>query len=173
MVILYDFFNIYMLKLSKPIKQMEILHKNILTIGEYYSIIKLLSEHIRAGERNSMIPRFDSDESAEKYFKEHEEPELGDSESDEPDEVTIIELEGERYEIVDVVQYNGKDYVAVTPFDDVPDYDNDENGEFTILEVSDDPDDEDSCVLKTVDDEELYTLIGDLFLERFADIEDE
>jgi len=91
--------------------------------------------------------------------------------SDEED-VTLIELEGVRYEIIDTVNRDGKVYIAISPFDDDVSGIEDESGDFTILEVSDDPDDENGCILKTIDDEELYSEIGDLFIEKFAE-EDE
>ena len=84
----------------------------------------------------------------------------------EEDDITIIELEGKRYEIV-----QGKDYVAITPFDEDLTEDGDTESDFTILEISEDPVDETGCILKTVDDEELYSEIGDLFLSRFAEDE--
>jgi hypothetical protein len=88
-------------------------------------------------------------------------------------DVTIIELEGEQYEVIDSVMYDGKLYVAILPYseDDIPD---DEEVEFTLLEVADDPNDEENCILRTVDDDELYARIGEEFLKRFDNIaEDE
>lgn len=87
------------------------------------------------------------------------------------DDITIIELEGERYELIDMVVYNDRKYIAVTPFTE-DETDDEDSGDFTILEMTDDPDDEESCILKTVDDEELYSEIGEVFLEKFAE-EDE
>ena len=84
------------------------------------------------------------------------------------DDITIVELEGEQYEIVDTILYEDKSYVAITPYSE----EDDGEGDFTILELVDDPDNEDECILKTVDDEALYTAIGDEFLKRFAE-EDE
>ncbi len=99
----------------------------------------------------------------------------GISDTDDEGDVTVIELEGVRYEIVDTATYNGKDYVAITPFDDNILESDDEDGDFTILELGEDPDDEYGCILKTVDDDELYSEIGEVFLKRFAeeDPEDE
>ncbi len=87
------------------------------------------------------------------------------------DDITIIELEGEKYELIDLVVYNDKKYIAVTPFSE-DESEEDPEGDFTILEMTDDPDDEESCILKTVDDEDLYSEIGEVFLEKFAE-EDE
>ena len=105
------------------------------------------------------------------------------------DDITIIELEGEKYELIDLVVYNDKKYIAVTPFSEdeseedpegdftileMTDDPDDEEAEFTLLEVADDPNDEENCILRTVDDDELYARIGEEFLKRFDNIaEDE
>ena len=87
------------------------------------------------------------------------------------DEVSIIELEGEQYEVIDSVTYDGKLYVAIIPYDENDDGENDV--EFTILEVADDPADEENCIMRTVDDDDLYSKIGEEFLKRFDSIEDD
>lgn len=84
------------------------------------------------------------------------------------DEITLIELEGEQYEVIDTIIYNDKTYVAISPYSE----DDEGDGDFTILEIEDDPENEEGCILRTVDDEALYTEIGDEFLKRFAE-EDE
>lgn len=99
-------------------------------------------------------------------------PEEKDQNTEEED-ITIIELEGVRYEIVDIATYNGRDYVAITPYDDDILESDDEEGDFTILELGEDPENEDGCILKTVDDDDLYSEIGEIFLKRFAEDEDE
>ena len=86
----------------------------------------------------------------------------------EDDDITVIELEGNKYELIDMVVYNNKNYIAITPFYDDGSAD-EEEGDFTILEMTDDPENEESCILKTVDDDDLYSEIGELFLERFAE----
>ncbi len=119
-----------------------------------------------------MIPKFNNEEEAEKFFGQNNDDEAaGDDE-----EMTIIELEGERYEVIDSVIYDGKLYVAILPYDEEnidENNDEDENIEFTILEVCDDPDDEDNCIMRTVDDDDLYTKIGNEFLKRFESESDE
>ena len=87
------------------------------------------------------------------------------------DEITIVDLEGEKFEIIDTVIVDEHLYAALLPYsgeDDPAD-----NTEFTILEITDDPDDEENCILRTVDDDELYEKIGDAFLERFEMPDDE
>ena len=86
------------------------------------------------------------------------------------DELTLVELDGEQYEIIDAVIYDEKSYIAVLPYNE--DDDGDEDSEFTILEMTDDPDDEENCILKTIDDDDLYTRVGDEFLKRFESFEE-
>ena len=83
-------------------------------------------------------------------------------------EDVLVELEGEKFEIIDILEYEGKNYAALTKYIE-DDGEEDEEGEFIILEVLDDPD-EKLCTLRTVDDEELYTRIGDMFIEMFEEI---
>ena len=97
---------------------------------------------------------------------------IADIPENEEEDITIIELEGVRYEIVDTVTYKDKDYVAITPFEDDVLESGDEEGDFTILELGEDPDDAEGCILKTVDDDDLYSEIGEVFLQRFAEDED-
>ena len=80
-------------------------------------------------------------------------------------DIPIIELEGEQYEVIDTVTVDGKNYVALLPFEELDSEQEEE--EFTILEILDDPSDEENCTLKTIDDEELYERIGDAFLKKF------
>ncbi|MBO6230477.1 MAG: DUF1292 domain-containing protein [Ruminiclostridium sp.] len=89
----------------------------------------------------------------------------------EEEELTLIELEGEQYEIIDTVCVDDRNYIALIPHDESDDMS--EEAEFTILEIIDDPDDEENCTLKTIDDEELYERIGDAFIEHFGMYEDE
>jgi hypothetical protein len=94
-----------------------------------------------------------------------------------PDEnsVTVIELDGDKFEVIDTLSFEGKNYVALMPYVEEDQTDEDENVDFTILEIIDDPDDEVNCTLKTIDDEDEYTRIGDEFIKRFDqyDSEDE
>ena len=100
-------------------------------------------------------------------------PEIRDNvpENDEMPEIPIIELEGEQYEVIDTVTVDGRNYVALLPFEELDD--DREEEEFTILEILDDPADEENCTLKTIDDEELYDRIGDAFLKQFEMYDEE
>ena len=88
---------------------------------------------------------------------------------DNDEELDLIELDGENYEIVDTAELDGKLYVALIPYDlDDEEIENGDSVEFTILEMLDDPDDEENCILKTIDDEELYDRVGEVFIEKFG-----
>ncbi|MBQ9385204.1 MAG: DUF1292 domain-containing protein [Ruminiclostridium sp.] len=83
------------------------------------------------------------------------------------DSVTLIDLDGDKFEIIDTLNLEGKDYVALMPYSEEDVSDDDEIVDFTILEIIDDPDDEVNCTLRTIDDEDEYTRIGDEFIKRF------
>ena len=75
----------------------------------------------------------------------------------------VVDLDGEQFEIIDTVEFEGKNYAALTPYTETDDLE-EEEVEFIILEICDDEESEE-CTLKTVDDEELYSRIGDKFIE--------
>lgn len=81
-------------------------------------------------------------------------------------EPVIIDLDGEEFELIDTIEVDGRNFAALTPY--VEDDEADEDIEFIILEVIDD-ENEEQCTLKTVDDEELYSKIGDAFMEMFSE----
>ncbi len=89
----------------------------------------------------------------------------------EEEELALIELEGEKYEVIDTVNVDGHSYIALIPYEESDDLA--EDAEFTILEIIDDPEDEENCTLKTIDDEELYERIGDAFIEQFGMYDEE
>jgi hypothetical protein len=84
------------------------------------------------------------------------------------EEIQIIELDGEPYEIVDSIEFSGASYIAVTPYlaDEEEETDSEtEEVEFTILrEVVPK---EGEPFLEDIDDEGLYQKIGEMFLKQF------
>lgn len=82
-------------------------------------------------------------------------------------EPVVVDLDGEQFEIIDTVEVDGRNYAALTPYTEEDEME-DEEIEFIILEICDDGEG-DECTLKTVDDEELYTKIGDEFIKLFAE----
>ena len=123
-----------------------------------------------------MIPEFRTDKEAEDFYSEEESvpSEYEIEVSDDDRDISLIELEGVKYEIVDTARFKGKNYVALIPFDETDDGDDDDDEiEFTILEIVDDPDNKDNCILKTIDDPQLYDNIGNAFLLKFDSYDDE
>ena len=86
-------------------------------------------------------------------------------------DAAVLELDGEKYEVIDTVSLDGHVYIAIVPYEESDELS--ETTEFTILEMYDDPDNEDNCILKTVDDDELYQRIGDEFLKHIEEFEEE
>ncbi|MBO6302582.1 MAG: DUF1292 domain-containing protein [Ruminiclostridium sp.] len=96
------------------------------------------------------------------------------SEINNDEELELIELDGKNYEIVDTTELDGRLYIALIPHDiDEEELENSEEVEFTILEMVDDPDDEENCILKTIDDDELYDRVGEAFIEKFGVYDDD
>ncbi len=82
-------------------------------------------------------------------------------------EPVVVDLDGEQFEVIETIEFEEKTYAALTPYTEEDELE-DEDVEFIILEVIDEPESE-QCTLKTVDDEELYTKIGDEFMKIFTE----
>ena len=67
-------------------------------------------------------------------------------------EPQIVELDGEQFEVIDAVCYDGQNYVALVPYTEDDDFTDDEV-EFIILKEIEE---NGEYMLSTVDDEELY-----------------
>lgn len=94
----------------------------------------------------------------EKELQENQE--LEDFEEYEPQ---IIELDGEPFEVIDGICYDGQNYVAVAPYTEDDELE-DEEIEFIILKAEEKGDE---LFLSTVDDDALYDEIGEAFIEHF------
>lgn len=86
-----------------------------------------------------------------------------------PDLITLVDENGQEhdFEILDILEENDKRYYALMPV-----YENSEdlinnNGEYTILEVIDEDDEEQ---LAEVEDKELRMRLSHIFEERFNDM---
>ena len=75
--------------------------------------------------------------------------------------ITLQDENGEDtdFELLDVIDYEGKEYIVLIPLED-------EDGNVLILEVETD-DDEESYA--TVDDEEILNAVFEIFKENFKD----
>ena len=82
----------------------------------------------------------------------------------EPD---IIELDGEHFEKIDALTHEGVNYLALIPYNENAEEEDDEDTEFIILrEIEENGE----YFLATIDDDELADKIGDLFLAHFEEL---
>ena len=84
------------------------------------------------------------------------------------DLITLVDEDGieHNFEIMDVVEYNGNEYYALSPvFDNKADM-LDDDGEYYILEVIEEDGEEQ---LAEVIDEDLRKTLSDIFEQRFED----
>lgn len=84
------------------------------------------------------------------------------------EEEGIIELEDEegnvtRFEFIDAMEYNGVTYYAL-----VPETDEDEVADQFVVLKEEEIDGQ--VMLATVDDDEEYSAVGELFLQRFSEL---
>lgn len=82
-------------------------------------------------------------------------------------EPTIIELEGEKFEVIDAIEYNGKNYVAVVEYEEDAD-ENSDVTEFMILEEI--QNEEGEYFLSTIEEDSLYDEIGEAFTKHFDEM---
>ncbi len=83
-------------------------------------------------------------------------------------EPTIIEADGEQYEVIDAIQYKGRNYVAVVEYDENGGDDEEDVTEFMVLEEIQNENGEYVCV--TIDEDSLYDEVGDAFTKHFEEI---
>lgn len=84
------------------------------------------------------------------------------------EEEGIIELEDEdgnvtRFEFIDAIEHNGTTYYALVPQTD----DEEVTDEFVVLKEEEI---DGQAMLATVDNDEEYSAIGEIFLQRFAEL---
>ena len=98
---------------------------------------------------------------------------MADSEKDiinEEFEPDIVELDGEKFEVVDAMEFDGVNYLALIPYDENEEDDEEDEAEFIVLQ---EVEENGKYFLATIDDDELADKIGNLFLERFDELLDE
>ena len=81
-------------------------------------------------------------------------------------EPQIIELDGDQFEVIDAVCYDGQNYVALIPYTESDELEDDEL-EFIILKEIEE---NGEYTLSTVDDEELYNEVGEVFIDHIANL---
>lgn len=90
------------------------------------------------------------------------EKDTNDMNSNEEYEPQIIDLDGEPFEVIDGICYEGTNYVALVPYTESDEMETE--AEFVILKEIEE---NGEFLLSTIDDEALYKELGDVFLERF------
>jgi len=85
-----------------------------------------------------------------------------------PDLITLVDEDDveHNFEILDTVEYEGKEYYALYPVFDNPDEMIADSGEYYIMEAHDS---DDGWELSEVDDDDLIDKLSVIFEERFAD----
>jgi len=84
------------------------------------------------------------------------------------DLLTLVDEDGQEheFEIIDSVEHDGGEYVALVPVMEDDDPEAEDSGELIILKVAQDGDEE---VLEAVEDDEEFEKIGKLFKERLKE----
>lgn len=88
-----------------------------------------------------------------------------------PDLYTLEDEEGNEqvFELLDVMEYEGEKYFALTPYFEDPEQLLEYDGEVVILKSEYDGDDE---LMVTIDSDEEYERVGAVFLERLRELYD-
>ena len=90
-----------------------------------------------------------------------------------PDIYTLIDEEGveQTFELLDIMELEGERYFALMPYYENAEEMLEDDGELIILKSQMDENDEELMV--SIDDEEEYQRIGNIFLEKLADLFEE
>jgi uncharacterized protein YrzB (UPF0473 family) len=85
---------------------------------------------------------------------------------------TLIDEEGneQTFEMMDALEQDGEKYYALIPYYENPDELVEDDGELVILKVQDDNGEE---LLVSIDDDEEFDKIGEIFLKRLEEMFDE
>ncbi len=98
-----------------------------------------------------------------------DEKELHGSEELEEYEPQIVELDGEPFEVIDAICYNGQNYVALVPYTEDDELETDDV-EFIILK---EVEENGEYMLSTIDDDDLYNEVGEAFIEHLNSVFDD
>lgn len=82
-------------------------------------------------------------------------------------EPQIVELDGESFEVIDAICYDGQNYVALVPFTEEDEPEDDDTLEFLILK---EVEENGEYMLVTVDDDALYDEVGEAFIEHLETV---
>lgn len=89
-----------------------------------------------------------------------------------PDLYTLVDEEGteQTFELLDILEMDGQRYFALIPYFETPEESLDDDGDLVVLK-SEMVDGEE--MMASIDDDDEYERIGNIFLERLSDIFDE
>lgn len=89
-----------------------------------------------------------------------------------PDLYTLVDEDGKEqmFELLDSLEYEGDTYYALTPYLEDAEAILADDGEVVILKSTYENDEE---VLISVDDDDLFDTLGNLFMDRFAELFEE
>lgn len=94
---------------------------------------------------------------------------LNDEETYEPDLYTLVDEDGkeQQFEFIDQYEENGVVYYALVPYIEDPDQMLEADAELVVLRLEKDENGED--IMSTIDSEEEYNRIGNIFMERYME----
>ena len=94
---------------------------------------------------------------------------MGNFREDNADLFTLVDEDGveQTFEFVDEYEENGQIYYALVPYYDDPTAMVDADNELVVLKA--DQDDSGSDILSTIDDDEEYERIGNIFMDRIQE----
>ncbi len=94
---------------------------------------------------------------------------LNDEENYEPDLYTLVDEDGkeQQFEFIDQYEENGVVYYALVPYIEDPDQMLEADAELVVLRLEKDENGED--IMSTIDSEEEYNRIGNIFMERYME----
>lgn len=89
-----------------------------------------------------------------------------------PDLITLVDENGDEhnFEILDNIEYEGKEYYALYPVFENPEDMVADSGEYYIMEATDS---EEGWELAEVEDDDLVDKLADIFEERFEELFDD
>lgn len=88
-----------------------------------------------------------------------------------PDLYTLEDEDGNEqvFELLDVMEYEGEKYFALTPYYEEPEKKLEDSGELVILKSEFENDEE---MMVTIDDDDEYERVGEVFLKRIEEMFD-
>ena len=89
----------------------------------------------------------------------------------EKDLISLLDEEGHehQFEIVDAVELEDQEYLALVPVFDDPSDSLEDSGQRVILRISEVEDDSGEQFLEAIEDEDEYNRVAQLFMERLSD----